>query len=95
MTIKLPMHPLTYDHFYNHCNEIPQYLYTTTLLPPLMAFLSDRMGLYLTSDMKAQIERLMSENPDKYESKSHVIRCAVMKLYQEEVINGKREEKGI
>ena len=35
-------------------------------------------------DILKKLNRIFSKNRDKYESKSHIIRCAIVKLYKEE-----------
>ena len=40
----------------------------------------------LTKETKRHISELALRFPEKYASESHVIRCAIMKLYKEEIL---------
>lgn len=43
-----------------------------------------KKNVRLTENMEEQIQHLIYSNPDKYQSEAHFIRCAVIKLLEEE-----------
>ena len=46
-----------------------------------MSFLSKRQSLRLSDECNDKVRELMRKYPDIYDSESHLIRCAIMELY--------------
>lgn len=54
-----------------------------------MTFFEGRFNIRLTEEVENQIARIIVNNPDLYESKSHFIRCAINeKIKREGAKNG-------
>jgi len=49
-------------------------------------YFDHRTSIRLTKHMRKLVEEIVRKNPDKYESTSHLMRCAIIKLHRMEVL---------
>ena len=47
----------------------------------------------VNEELNSKIDHLMMRFPDKYSSRAHVIRCALMQLYAKEVKDGRDKDQ--
>ncbi len=48
-------------------------------------FFESKIEVRITAGTGAKIEELLNKYPNKYDNQSHLVRCAIIKLYNEEV----------
>lgn len=56
-----------------------------------MAYLTQKKCARMNEETLEQISELLRKTNHKYESESHVIRCAVIQLYRKEFDGGKQD----
>ena len=54
-----------------------------------MAFMDTDQHFRSNEDIDSKLKQILVMYPDKYETESHVIRCAIIKLWCKEVNDGR------
>ncbi len=50
-----------------------------------MVFFNIRFNLMINEEIREMLKKIKASDPYRYESNSHVVRCALIRLYNEEV----------
>lgn len=70
-------------HTYSITTERFIYIY---ILSVIMVFLDRRFDVRITRQIWDKLHAIKAVSPDKYDSLGHVVRCAVIKLFNDEVL---------
>lgn len=58
-----------------------------------MEYMNIRSSLRTNKDIERMMKELMDKFPDKFDSKSHLIRCALITIHRELIKDGKNKSK--
>ena len=71
-----------------------RFKYSRSFLINKMAFHDKPRSVRLNDEIQEKLELLEKLYPDRYESQAHLIRCAVIELYNRRIdMDGNRKEK--
>lgn len=60
-----------------------------------MAFLNKRQSVWLSDEVVSHISYLRMNDPERFSSVGSVVRIAIMKLYNQEVKDGRRQKENM
>jgi len=71
-----------------------RYIYKGVHLLNCMALLDKERSFRTTDEIEEKLKQLFMKDNKTYENFSHVIRCAIIKLHKQEVLNGNKSTSG-